>query len=632
VAEIAATPRATRLSRIALRPSRLSAADVGFAALIAVPLAVSMVLRALSPVWLRASLIVDSQLFGQLAGNLADGQWLGPFDGRNLTKGPSYPIFIAASYDAHVPLVMAEQLLYLTAAGVVAVSLGRLGRSRWLGGTVFAALALNPIHLGAAGSSVVREVVYTSFSLLLLGLVLLVVSLVPRLAHTKRQWGFSLIVVGGGFIGVVGAAYYLCREERGWIAPAVAVALGAGVVAWKDRGAIGLCAWLGVGVMVVAAVGCGFAVVNFVVQENKAKYGSGVISDLADGQLARAYTDWQSVQAGPPRRWIPISRAARLEIYRVSPAAAELKPFLEGSPKRFAGCRSQACEYDGAFFIWAMRDAIARSGHLRTEADLQQFSRRLADEVEAACRARTLRCHRPILPLAPRLSSADVGPIFRSAASNMEYLLTFDAASPTRPEPSEGSAWAWQQMTRAIPATSDQTRYRADEKAAMARQGPVSALAGSYRLLVIPAVILAIGGLLSELVRPRRGRALGVALAAVLIAFLGRLAVLALVDALAYPASHNAEYAIPGSDLLVLFTVAGCWIMASRLLGWASARRQLRSAVTDSLEKGDRAKAAVDGAESSSVEPQASPRAVSQTLADELGRPRPAGHSTNGRD
>ena len=591
--EIEATPQASRTTRSF---PKLTGADIGFAALITLPVAISLVLRALSPVWLRASSVLDGQLFGQLAGNLTDGDWLGPFDGRNLAKGPSYPMFIAVSYWTHVPLVLAEQLLYLMAAGVLAVALGRLGRSRWLGGTVFATLALNPVHLGAAGSSVVREVVYTSFGLLLLGLILLVVSLVPRLAHTTRGWGFVLIAIAGALIGVIGAAYYLCREERDWIAPAVVVALCAGLLAWKGRGRVGLRAWFGVAVVIVTAVACGVTAVTLVVNENKTEYGSGVISDMADGQLARAYTDWQSVEAGPRQRRVPVSRAARLEIYRFSPAATELRPYLEGPPRGLSGCRSPDCEYSGAFFIWALRDAIGWAGHRRTETDLQQFSRRLADEVEAACRAHELRCDRPILALAPPISSADIGPIFRSAANNVGYLLTFDAASPQRIEPSQGPAWAWKQMTRAIPATNDQVRYRADERAAMARQGPVSILGGIYRWLIVPAVILALAGLVWELIRPRRGRALGVALAAMLVAFLGRLAVLALVDALAYPASRNAEYAIPGADLLVVFAAAGCWVLGRRLLDFRSSRRRSQPVV------------AVDEAELSPVEAEPSAR------------------------
>jgi hypothetical protein len=574
VAEVRSTAVASRTASLFARMPRPSFPNVAFATLIAVPTAISLVLRAMSPVWLQAIYVLDSELFGQLGANIADNTWLGPFDGRNLVKGPSYPMFIALSYWAHIPLVMAEQLLYLLAAAVAATALGRVGRSRWLGGSVFAVLALNPVHLGAYGSSVAREVVYASFSLLLLGSVLLAVSFVPRLAYTRRGWGYLLLVGGGAVIGFVGAAYYLCREERAWIAPAVLLAAGAGLWSWRGTGRpAGLRAWAGVLIVITVAAGCGCATVNAVVQKNKETYGAAVISDVADGQLARAYSDWQSVEVGPRHRWIPVSRAARLAVYEFSPAAAELQPYLEGAPKGSAGCRSPGCEYSGAMFIWAMRDAIRLAGHLRTETDLQGFSRRMAGEIEAACHAHELRCNRSVAGLIPPMTSADIGPIVDSGVNTVDYLLTFDAASPRRIEPSGGSDWAWRQMTRAIPVTSDQARYRAAERAATSRQGPVSTLGNIYGWLAIPALVVALCGVIWALVRPRYNRALAFAVMAVLAALLARIAVIALVDALAYSASNNPQYAIPGTDLLVLFTAVGCWVFGVQLVGVVAARR-----------------------------------------------------------
>ena len=40
--------------------------------------------------------LVDDYLYVRIAGYLAHGQWLGPFDQYTLLKGPAYPAFIAA--------------------------------------------------------------------------------------------------------------------------------------------------------------------------------------------------------------------------------------------------------------------------------------------------------------------------------------------------------------------------------------------------------------------------------------------------------------------------------------------------------------------------------------------------------
>ena len=114
--------------------------------------------------------------------------------------------------------------------------------------------AINPVHLGAVGSSLIREVFYTSVSILLIGSVLLLVSFVPALARTRYGWGYALLVTGGGFTGLVAAAYYLCREERSWIAPAVLISMTAGMWSWRRRiFAIGPRVWAGLLVVLLTA-------------------------------------------------------------------------------------------------------------------------------------------------------------------------------------------------------------------------------------------------------------------------------------------------------------------------------------------------------------------------------------------
>ena len=572
------TARASWLSRSMTRVRRKTRADVAFWGLVLGAAALSVVLRARAPMWLQSDFIVDYGLFGQLAGSLADGQWLGAFDGRNLVKGPSYSIFIFWSYWAHIPLMIAEQLLYLLAAAVMGTALGRLGHSRWLGGVTFAALALNPIHLGAEGSALIREVFYTSVSILLVGSVLLLVSFVPALAETRSGWGFAPLVVGGGFTGLVAAAYYLCREERAWIAPAVLVAVVAGIWSWRTRLlAVSPRIWTGLLVLVLAAGLSGYVCVNYVVQRNKQVYGAAVISDIADGQLARAYTWWQSVEVGPPKRHVPVPLAARDAVYQVSPAAKELEPFLEGPVMHWArlSCKSRPCDYIGAFYIWAMREAIGDAGHLHTEVQLQQFSRQLADQIEAACRSHKITCGRRGLPVVPPLRTSDVGPILSSAVSASDYMLSFDAASPDRNPPSRGVDWTWKAATRAIPAARNQKAFQAEERVAMTRQAPVAGLQIAYGWLAYPALVIALVGLLWEWIRPRRnGRhTLAVAMTAVLVALLARIAVIAVIDALSYSAARNSQYVFPATDLFVLLAAAGCWLFGAHVYDLIQARR-----------------------------------------------------------
>jgi hypothetical protein len=383
---------------------------------------------------------------------------------------------------------------------------------------------------------------------------------------------------------VVGAGYYLCREERSWIVPAVLLSLIAGVWSWRQRvRAISLRSWAALLVVLLASGLVGYVGVNYVVQRNRQVYGAGVVSDIADGQLARAYSIWQSVEAGTRRRHYPITVAMRKAAYAVSPAAAELRPALEGSAKHWAVCKSEACDYLGAFFIWALREAISSAGHLHSEVELQRFSRTLADQIQAGCDTHRLTCGARGISLSPPIRGSDIGPILSSAADATGYLLSFDAATPDRGTGSYGVGWTWAQATKVIPEARNEAVFQAEERSAMTRQRPVSLLQTTYRVLAYPVAVVAFLGLLWELVRPRRslGRALAIALIAVVVALLARIAVVALVDSLSYAAARNEQYVIPATDLFILMGAVGTWLFGRHFADLLATRRHPSTPATE---------------------------------------------------
>ena len=184
---IAAFPVADPTAENDTRGSGVLGMVLGFAA-------ISLLLRARSPMWLQSNFIVDYGLFGQLAGSLADHQWLGAFDGRNLVKGPSYSMFIYCELSGPHP----DHDRRAAAVSVRGGGDGDGARSAWPQPMAWRrhvrGLAINPIHLGAVGSALIREVFYTSVSILLIGSVLLLVSFVPALARTRYGWGYAPLV------------------------------------------------------------------------------------------------------------------------------------------------------------------------------------------------------------------------------------------------------------------------------------------------------------------------------------------------------------------------------------------------------------------------------------------------------
>ncbi|MGA7280045.1 MAG: hypothetical protein WBW79_19070, partial [Desulfocapsaceae bacterium] len=57
----------------------------------------------------------DDLLFVSQAHDILGGNWLGTYNQLTLIKGPFYPLFIALSYYLNIPLLLSQQLLYLSA-------------------------------------------------------------------------------------------------------------------------------------------------------------------------------------------------------------------------------------------------------------------------------------------------------------------------------------------------------------------------------------------------------------------------------------------------------------------------------------------------------------------------------------
>ena len=540
--------------------------------LVAVVCSISIGLRLNAPALLLADWGYDDALFTDLAWHLVQGDWLGPYDDLTIAKGPGYPLFIAGVYQVHLPLKLVEHVVHLLAAGTMAGAATRVSRSRWLGLAVFTALALDPTYLGRWGSVVARDGIYGSLSLLLVGAVLLALTSLPDLTRRRLVWAAPAVALVGAVIGVVGAGYYLTREERIWLVPTVAASVVlAGALWWRRGHGRTRPAVILVGALVAGAAVTATLAVGSVAAENEDRYGTSLTSDLAGGEIVRAYAEWQRIDVGEPMLLIPVTSLQREAAYRVSPAAAELEDYLDEADSRFMGpqwCPPERarCEYTGSYFVWAMREGAQVTGHGADGAEAQQFFGRMADEIAAACDAGDVPCVARGPASMPPLARVDRSRFLPSLAQGTTYLFSFDMAEPAGATRSAGSRENWQAMLRPLRGIDGSLAdHNAAERRAAGRQQVVYGLADGYRwaarLGVVPAV-LGLGAALITRAGRRHWPVVGLALV-MLVAVLSRLALLAVVDATAFRAATYGAYPLPAVGFLVVFLVTGWWLLGA---------------------------------------------------------------------
>jgi hypothetical protein len=542
--------------------------------------------------WASTGAGYDDSLFVAHANALLHHQWLGPFTNLTLFKGPAYPFFLALSHVAGLPILISQQLLHLLAAAVAGYTLSRLTSRTALGLGAFTIVALDPSFLGVFAGHPGRDSFYTSVCLLLFSMTALAGTAAwPRRRIARRD--APSIVLMGGAIGVVLVTYWLTREERVWMLPSLAVIV-VGTLArwWRSRMQAAASRGLAIGVVTLLVAGVAY---SMVAERNRRAYGAFLVDDYVDGAFSGVWGRWQSVEAGPGRRYVSIGRAQRQAVYAVSPAARELQPTMEGPG--LAYWASVSCTYvavcDDVGAGWTMillRDAVAAAGHYRTAHDAQVFYRRLEREIAAACRRRALRCARPMPAMLPRPAQFDTAAFLKSARTMSRLLLGFHLASQARPA-SAGDAAGWElyRLTiRGLPKTL--AAHQAHETAwqrgrAVARLDRLRRVYARGTLVFLP---VALAGYVVALKKRRPGWAgAWIFGAGAGVAVVSRIALVSLLDSTSFP---GVPHILPAASFLIVFMFVGAWLLihaTARPFGYRRSERGAWEHQTTSTQQSD---------------------------------------------
>ena len=168
-----------------------------------------------------------------------------------------------------------------------------------------------------------------------------------------------------------------------------------------------LASTLGIAIAVFGTIQLGFDGVNWVV------YGKFVGVDFKEANYQRALRAIDSVRSGGTKDYVSITHAAMKRVDAVSPAFASLAPYFNGPGKGWESITcslySNVCgEIGSGWFVWALRDAAAMTGHYTSPAEASAFYGRIADEITEACRRGELDCKLQLIAEMPPVNWADV--------------------------------------------------------------------------------------------------------------------------------------------------------------------------------------------------------------------------------
>ncbi|MFT3812626.1 MAG: hypothetical protein QM740_04520 [Acidovorax sp.] len=514
------------------------------------------------PISALGQLTHDDQLFVRLAADIGAGHWLGAYNNLTHAKGIGYSLFLAFNHLTGLPLKFSEQLLYLVAAGLFAVSAGQLVRSRAAVLATFSLLAFLPSAWDAGiGGRVLREGVYVSQVLLLVALGIRCWLLPPE--QPRRLWW------QGAVLGLVGGWFWLTREEGVWLLPTLGVLMLYGV--WGLHRA--QWPWRRIAAVMATPLLAATLVVGTVNTVNYAVYGVFRNNDFRSPDFLAGYGALTRLRHDHWQQFILFPRDARERAYAMSAAARELRPYLDGAGGdmwRQLGCQavgaSPCPEILSAWFMWALRDAVASAGHYDTALSARSFYRRLASEINAGCRQHPDDCLPARATLLPPWKDSYVQGVEQTSRRVFHTLATLGNIAPGV-APSQGPASELALVksitngplapSEANPAWDAALRNRV--RMALARHLTTAERAISSIGLPLALAAWALWSV-AVLLRRRVPPAIWVAATALAAAVASRVVLLGLLDATSMPAD-NMQYLLPVAPLSLALLPVVFWGM-----------------------------------------------------------------------
>jgi len=495
----------------------------------------------------------DDHLYLNMAKSLASGRWLGSYGNLTLAKGPFYSFFIAASFVLGIPLFLSQHVLYALACGVLVAALSPLLPRATERVALFVVLLFNPATFaGGVWTRAIREGIYPSLTLLVLSCAVAIAVRADRRLREQWRWAAGLAASL--------AALWLCREERVWIVPPLFLIGGWAFVRSTSRRELLLLSG--------CALALFAALVGSVVLKNWWHYGLPVITEFTEGPFPGAYAALGRVRHLSERPKIPLPEETRLRLYGVSPAFAELKPFMEGEIGRgwsVPGCNEAGICGDIAagWLMWALRDAAAAAGHYRDAREAARFWREVRTQVADACQDGRIACGGLSAGFLPPLRWQNLASFPAAFARGSYSVASFNLVTGAHPSPSMGPEWLlvdFRDLTRErlepMPGGSE-PKVPLQEHLAGQQERILDGIITAYHRVTPVAVCAALGALLFATIlstRLRRTQRLLVVSGLFLVAAATRIAFLTLVSVTTFPAL-SAGYLSPAYPLLLCFAV-----------------------------------------------------------------------------
>ena len=339
---------------------------------------------------INADLIHDDFLFVRLAESVAKGEWLGKFDEFTFIKGSGYPILIAIMYLLKIPLIYFQLGLYIIASLLASYFVYLTSRSRKKTFFIVSLLIFlfNPATFDAnLNFRVNRPAIYSPMCFLVLDLLLFTI-------YNRKQISAKQLLA----YWLLGFVIFLCwitREESVWLLLPIIITALFIIFDFKSKKLL----LFNIAGMLISLYT--FTALLFsLARKNNTYYGAPILTEFQHPAFISAYGSLIRVKPEEFIPYVPVSNNTRQKISKESRLFADINQYLDGDvgtgwaivTQEEAPIEGHKGEIGGGWFIWALRDSVARAGYYTNINQALSFYKQLSKEVNLACEEKRLDC------------------------------------------------------------------------------------------------------------------------------------------------------------------------------------------------------------------------------------------------
>jgi hypothetical protein len=399
----------------------------------------SLALRYLIPANIITNSPHDDLLGVQLAQKISNGEWLGAWDNRTLVKPAGYSIFLVfaktVGLGPHILLHILFLCIFFYFIQVLGVILENASFSTAIQRISFLMFAFNPALYSGDFSRIYRLSLNTFFALFFIFLVFHLILVLEKnlgMQVINRSEPISVRIVV--LMGVSYSGMVLTRSEAIWVLYPTAILLVYFIIqkllkVSKSKRILILKRVLSLSLV----AGITYVIPITIVKEtNRKYYGVAILENYYSSEFARAFSLWTSVKGSTNNlSSVPINKSQREIVYSISPTASALKEQLETAPntgwKVYSCAQAGICDESGPWFPFELRDVATNVFGIRSEVDFQSTFRKIADDIELACKQKVIECKRSgtetgtlnLLDLSKRMLLNDLG-VYMSSLLNLD--------------------------------------------------------------------------------------------------------------------------------------------------------------------------------------------------------------------